>query len=236
MSNYDYRISADPDIKRIIDEVVKVVNNSKNAKALELHVKPEEFAKDGGLLVHGPTDVKTPLSYIRNRGPGAMALEVAEKLSETLGVKKQSSASGMAPTILLDPNVVIEEHPGVFPVSYMAYSNTVTMMHDVMEIMQLMNNCDDLPQWVDQCLSEAADRVAKAKRYIMGEKSKGSMPSVHDHDHDHDHAPSYDAAPALACSCGCDACGAGTCHCPPDCACGCRAGEGNEFVVVDYAF
>jgi hypothetical protein len=227
MSNYDYRMSADENIKKIIDDIVKVVNKSKNVRALELHVKPDEFEKQGGVLVHKPTDVKTQLSYIKHRGPGAMALEVAERLSDGFG-KKRSSTSGMAPTVLLDPNVVIEEHPGVFPVSYMAYSNTVTMMHDVMEIMQLMNNCDDLPQWVDQCLSEAADRVAKAKRYIMGEKSKGSMPTVHDH------APSHAVAPA--CSCGCEACGAGTCHCPPDCACGCRAGEAEEFTVVDYSF
>ncbi len=140
--------------------------------------------------------------------------------------------SAMKPTVMVDPSITIEEHPGVDPVSYMAYSNTVTMMHDIMEIMQMMNNCDDLPQWVDQCLAEAADRVGKAKRYIMSEKSKGSMPSAHDHGHDHGHI-----VPVSACSCGCEACGAGTCHCPPDCACGCRSGEIEEVIpYVDYAF
>lgn len=130
--------------------------------------------------------------------------------------------SDMAPTVHVDPAVIIEEHPGVSPVSYMAYSNTVSMLHDIMEIMEMMNNCDELPQWVDQSLSEAADRVGKAKRYIMGEKSKGTMPSAHDH-----------AAPALsACSCGCEACGAGTCHCPADCACGCRASDYDFTMVV----
>jgi len=135
--------------------------------------------------------------------------------------------SGMEPTMMVDPSVTIEEHPGVEPVSYMAYSNTVSMMHDIMEIMQMMNTCDDLPQWVDQCLSEAADRVGKAKRYIMSEKTKGALPSAHDHAHQH-------VAPVSACSCGCEACGAGICHCPPDCACGCRAGE--AVMVVDYSF
>ena len=144
---------------------------------------------------------------------------------------RKANHSHMAPTVHVDPSVTIEEHPGVEPVSYMAYSNTVSMMHDIMEIMQMMNTCDDLPQWVDQALSEAADRVGKAKRYIMSEKTKGSLPSAHGA------APMLDAAPALSsCSCGCEACGAGVCHCPADCACGCRADEANEFVVVDYSF
>lgn len=142
----------------------------------------------------------------------------------------------MKPTVYIDPHVTIEEHHGVQPVSYMAYSNTVNMLHDLMEIMQMMNNCDDLPQWVDQSLAEAADRVAKSKRYIMSEKSKGgqavgeplSFPAYVPSGVDG--SGSYDVAPSLACSCGCDACGAGTCHCPADCACGCRA----DGSIVDY--
>lgn len=162
----------------------------------------------------------------------------ASRRLEMSDYDNRKANTGMKPTVYIDPMVTIEEHKGAVPVSYMAYSNTVNMMHDIMEIMQMMNNCDDLPQWVDQCLAEAADRVAKAKRYIMSEKSKGgsavgepiSFPAyVPSGVGAPGTAPTFDVS-ALACSCGCDACGAGTCHCPPDCACGCRSGE------VDYDF
>jgi len=72
----------------------------------------------------------------------------------------------------VDPSITIEEHHGVVPVSYMAYSNLVSIEHDVLEIRSMMNDCDDLPQWVDQSLAEAADRISKAKKFIMSEKSK----------------------------------------------------------------
>jgi len=136
-----------------------------------------------------------------------------------------------ANTTMVDPMVTIEEHPGVEPVSYMAYQNIVSIMHDANEIMEMMNSCDDLPQWVDQCLSEAADRVGKAKRYIMGEKSKGGsgqMPAG-------SFGGSTKAGPHMhsGCVCGCEACGAGTCHCPPECECGCRAGD--QIAILDYS-
>ena len=149
----------------------------------------------------------------------------------------KSSAKAMnydfrqANTSMVDPMVTIEEHPGVDPVSYMAYQNIVSIMHDANEIMEMMNSCDDLPQWVDQCLSEAADRVGKAKRYIMGEKSKGGsgrMPAG-------SFGGSMKAGPHMhsGCVCGCEACGAGTCHCPPECECGCRAGD--QIAILDYS-
>ena len=70
-----------------------------------------------------------------------------------------------------EPEVVIEEHPVDGPVSYMAYSNLKNMMHDLLEIMQMMNHEDELPQWVNQTISESADRLAKAKRFIYGRKA-----------------------------------------------------------------
>lgn len=75
--------------------------------------------------------------------------------------------------IVIDPAITIEEHPHTDPVSYMAHSNLVSIKHDVHELEHLLNSCDDLPQWVDQLISEAADRIGKAKRYIMSEKSMG---------------------------------------------------------------
>lgn len=71
---------------------------------------------------------------------------------------------------IIDPQVTIMEHSDVSPVSYMAYSNLVSILHDVQEIQSMMNECDDLPQWVDQAIAEAADRMTKAKKFIMSEK------------------------------------------------------------------
>ena len=79
---------------------------------------------------------------------------------------------------IVDPKVTIEEHPHTDPVSYMAHSNLVALNHDVQELQEMINSCDDLPQWVDQLISEATDRIAKAKRYIMSEKTI-SEPEVH---------------------------------------------------------
>ena len=87
----------------------------------------------------------------------------------------------------VDPQITITEHPGVVPVSYMAHSNLVSILHDVQEIQSMMNDCDDLPQWVDQAIAEAADRMTKAKKYIMAEKSN-----------DHDHPIFYSIATRLS--------------------------------------
>ena len=74
-------------------------------------------------------------------------------------------------TATVDPSVTLQEHPhDGGPVSYMAFSNLKNMHHDLVELMQMLNMCDELPQWVNQSISEAADRLAKAKRYIYGRK------------------------------------------------------------------
>ena len=71
----------------------------------------------------------------------------------------------------VDPSVVLHEHPNDGgPVSYMAFSNLKNMMHDMVELMEMLNMQDELPQWVNQSISEAADRLAKAKKYIYGRK------------------------------------------------------------------
>ena len=76
-------------------------------------------------------------------------------------------------TAAADPSVTIQEHPVDGPVSYMAFANLKNMRHDLMELMHLLNHCDDLPQWVAQCIAEAADRLSKAKRYVYSRKDVG---------------------------------------------------------------
>lgn len=92
------------------------------------------------------------------------------KLSVKYLLKKAEEKS--SEKVVVNSEVIIQEHPGVDPVSYMAKSNIVTMQHGLKEIVEMMNPKDDLPQWVDQALSEAADRVEKARKYIMSEKVK----------------------------------------------------------------
>lgn len=68
-------------------------------------------------------------------------------------------------------DVVIQEHPvGDGPVSYMAYANLKNARHEIDEISAMLNQCDDLPQWVDQMLAEATDRLNTVKSYILSIK------------------------------------------------------------------
>jgi hypothetical protein len=71
----------------------------------------------------------------------------------------------------VNPSIVLREHPSDGgPVSYMAFANLKNMMHDMVELMEMLNMQDELPQWVQQSISEAADRLSKAKRYVYGRK------------------------------------------------------------------
>jgi hypothetical protein len=70
-----------------------------------------------------------------------------------------------------DPSVVLHEHEGVVPKSYMAVQNLQAIRHAVGEIMALMNEEDELPAWCEQMLAEAKANVSKARDYIMGEKA-----------------------------------------------------------------
>lgn len=70
----------------------------------------------------------------------------------------------------VDPSVVIEEHEGVHPVSYMAYSNLRNISHDSTELLSIMNSEDDLPQWADEMLALAKNNVSKVLGYVRSEK------------------------------------------------------------------
>ena len=74
-------------------------------------------------------------------------------------------------TAEVHPHVVLQEHPvGEGPVSYMAFGNLKNARHEIDEIMALLNHCDDLPQWADQMLAEATDRLQSVKSYILSIK------------------------------------------------------------------
>lgn len=70
----------------------------------------------------------------------------------------------------VDPNVVVEEHEGVEPVSYMAYSNLKNIIMDATELLSIMNSKDDLPQWADEALAMAKMNVTKILGYVRSEK------------------------------------------------------------------
>ena len=89
-----------------------------------------------------------------------------------MGVKEIAARiSSDEAVAVVNPQVTLQEHPhDGGPVSYMAFSNLKNMHHDLCELLEMLNYCDELPQWVNQSISEAADRLAKAKRYVYGRK------------------------------------------------------------------
>lgn len=70
----------------------------------------------------------------------------------------------------VDPAVVVEEHEGVEPVSYMAYSNLKNIITDATELLSIMNSKDDLPQWADESLAIAKMNVTKILGYVRSQK------------------------------------------------------------------
>jgi len=72
----------------------------------------------------------------------------------------------------IDSDVVLEEHEGVDPVSYMAYSNLKNIIMDATELLSIMNSRDDLPQWADESLAIAKANVTKILGYVRSEKIK----------------------------------------------------------------
>lgn len=72
----------------------------------------------------------------------------------------------------IDPDVVIHEHEGVDPVSYMADSNLKNIISDASDLLEIMNNKDDLPQWADEALAIAKANVNKILNYVRSEKIK----------------------------------------------------------------
>lgn len=77
-----------------------------------------------------------------------------------------------------DPSVVIEEHQDVSPKSYMAAQNLHNIIQDAEELSSLLNNEDDLPQWVDELLAISKNNLDKALSYVRGEKSKSTNNSL----------------------------------------------------------
>lgn len=70
----------------------------------------------------------------------------------------------------VDPDVVVHEHEGVEPVSYMAYSNLKNIVMDATELLSIMNSKDDLPQWADESLAIAKMNVTKILGYVRSQK------------------------------------------------------------------
>jgi hypothetical protein len=85
----------------------------------------------------------------------------------------------------VNPSVVVTEHEGVDPVSYMAFNNLKTVINDATELLSILNNEDDLPQWVDEMLAMSKGNVSKALDYVRSEKTETES-LLEDEDHDHE--------------------------------------------------
>ena len=72
----------------------------------------------------------------------------------------------------VNPSVVVEEHEGVKPVSYMAFNNLKTVINDATELLSILNDEDDLPQWVDEMLAMSKGNLSKALDYVRSEKTE----------------------------------------------------------------
>lgn len=72
----------------------------------------------------------------------------------------------------VDPSIVVEEHKGVSPVSYMAVSNLENIIKDSQELLKIMNSKDDLPQWADEAIAIAKMNVSKIFDYVRAEKTE----------------------------------------------------------------
>lgn len=74
-------------------------------------------------------------------------------------------------------NIIIEEHE-TSPVSYMAFSNLKNIIKSSNELLDLLNENDDLPQWVDELLAVAKNNITKALGYIVSEKTASSNQDI----------------------------------------------------------
>jgi len=71
-----------------------------------------------------------------------------------------------------DPTVVLTEHEGVEPRSYMASANLKNIVVDSSELLSLLNSKDELPQWADECIALAKQNISKALGYVRSQKIK----------------------------------------------------------------
>lgn len=95
-------------------------------------------------------------------------LKLAQKFEKDMDLSLENEE------IEIDPSVVVEEHEGVEPVSYMAYSNLKNIIMDATELLSIMNAEDDLPQWADEALAIAKMNVTKILGYVRSQKIKVS--------------------------------------------------------------
>jgi len=70
----------------------------------------------------------------------------------------------------LNPEIVVEEHDTQVK-SYMAVSNLENIIADSKQLLEIMNDEDDFPQWVDELLAIARQNVSKALGYVRSEKT-----------------------------------------------------------------
>lgn len=80
----------------------------------------------------------------------------------------------------VDPSIVVEEHKGVNPVSYMAVSNLENIIKDSQELLRIMNSKDDLPQWADEAIAIAKMNVGKILDYVRAEKTTNEKMAFQD--------------------------------------------------------
>lgn len=86
----------------------------------------------------------------------------------------------------------LTEHRGVSPRSYMAEENLKAVIRYAEDILSMMNEKDDFPDWCDDKLSVAKHLVEDVATYVANQKEKkvasvtGSvMPAYPSHDEDY---------------------------------------------------
>lgn len=62
----------------------------------------------------------------------------------------------------------------------MAHSNLKNIIANSTELLNILNNKDDLPQWTDELLAIAKNNISKALDYIKAEKSKVAKENLSD--------------------------------------------------------
>lgn len=92
-------------------------------------------------------------------------------------------------------NKTLTEHRGVSPRSYMAEENLKAVIRYAEDILNMMNEEDDFPDWCDDKLSVAKHLVEDVATYVANQKTasltsyssqtRSVMPAYSSHDSDH---------------------------------------------------